>query len=317
MSWLDATWNAWQTMTTVGYGDVPAKTLWGRLITILISTVGIALLGAMFAAGSTLYQYSVDQRRQGALKNPFSDGYVIFNYPGRGRMEALVREIHHTQPGVGICVVDNRLNELPALAPCDPPIHFVRGSILSNATYEQARVCDARRVIVFPTDSNDPSSDGTTKTVIDLLERFIDGETKVVYALVDPANRWMFDDEKAVCILESLEVLAIVQECQDAGTAPAIETLLMNTEGPNPNTFIPNAIVGMTWGEFQRGALEVSRSLNIPLNPFGIVRNGKPNVCPAHDEVVASGDHLLLIVENKLDWSDFERRVQECVPSTC
>ena len=57
VSWEESIWQAWQTFTTVGYGNAPAATTAGRVVTMLISTLGIAFLGALFSAAFDYKQY--------------------------------------------------------------------------------------------------------------------------------------------------------------------------------------------------------------------------------------------------------------------
>ena len=309
VSWEESIWQAWQANTTVGYGSRPAESTWGRVATMVLGTIGIAIVGTTITA---VFDYRTNQRqrrRMGQMNNPYRDGYVVFNFPGRARLMALVRELRHVEEDVGICVVDGRLEELPDSVAVLPAIHFVRGAILDRATYEQAGLKDNRVVIVFPVDPTLPDSDATTKTVVDLVERFVKADARVIYVLVDPENEWMFADARSTSILETLDVLAVVQECQDPYSAPAIQRLMHNTEGADLDTVRPQQIVGWTWRDLQvHGALTAER-LQVQVNPLSIIKNGAPDNCPAAHTVIEAGDLLCLIVQRGLDWEWFEQEL--------
>ncbi len=309
VSWEEAVWQAWQANTTVGYGSRPAESTWGRVATMVLGTVGIALVGATITA---VFDYRTNQRQRrriGLMKNPYRDGYVVFNFPGRARFMALVRELRYVEEDVGICVVDGRLEELPDSVATLPSIHFVRGSILDRATYEQAGLKNNRVVIVFPIDPSVPDSDATTKTVVDLVERFVATDSRVIYVLVDPENEWMFGDARSTSVLESMDVLAVVQECQDPYSAPAIQRLLHNTEGADLDTVRPQRIIGWTWGALQVQSALAAERLQVQFNPLSIIKNGAPDNCPAAPTVIEASDLLCVIVQRGLDWDRFEQEL--------
>ncbi|MAG35604.1 MAG: hypothetical protein CL878_05080 [Dehalococcoidia bacterium] len=309
VSWEEAIWQAWQANTTVGYGSRPAESSAGRAATIVLGTIGIALVGATISA---VFDYRTDQRerrRMGLMNNPYQDGYVVFNFPGRARFMALARELRDAEEDVGICVVDGRLEELPDSIAALPSIHFVRGSILDKATYERAGLRNSRVVIVFPIDLSVPDSDATTKTVVDLVEQFVETDARVIHVLVDPENEWMFRDSRSTSVLEQLEVLAVVQECQDPYSAPAIQRLLRNTEGANPGTYRPQRIVGWTWRDLQVQSALAAERLQVQVNPLAIIKNGAPDNCPAAPTVIEEGDLLSMVTYRGLDWDQFEQEL--------
>ena len=81
VSWVEGLWQAWQTFTTVGYGNAPAASTGGRLFTILVGTVGIGTLAIIIAAGSDLRQYFKERKRLGFMRVN-TEHYLIINYPG-------------------------------------------------------------------------------------------------------------------------------------------------------------------------------------------------------------------------------------------
>jgi len=309
VSWEEAIWQVWQTATTVGYGNRPAETSAGRWATILFGMLGIAILGTLIG---TLFDYRDEvreRRRLGFLENPFRNGIVVFNYPGTSRFNELLRELRFVDPDIPICVVDNRLEELPPNISVLPNIHFLKGSILSEETYKNANLQKNWVVIIFPVDSSNPESDATTKVTVDMVEKFAGKTTRIIHILVDPKNCWLFADSKSTAVMESLEILALVQETHDPFCAPTIQRLLLNTEGGNPMTVRPTKIVGWTWGELMVHAIHVAEKKGHTINPFALIRNRKPVNCPSFDMMIEEDDLIIITVQGQLDWKWFEKEL--------
>ena len=125
--------------------------------------------------------------------------------------------------------------------------------------------------------------------------------------LVSARNGWMFDGLASTAIMENLEVLALVQECQDTHSAPIVQRLLLNTEGANPDTVTPTRTVGWTWSDFVVAAMRASGETGVRVNPLALVKaDEEPIVAPAPDEVIASGDSVSMSAFPGFDWGRFE-----------
>ncbi|MCD4781510.1 MAG: potassium channel family protein [Candidatus Omnitrophica bacterium] len=306
ISWVEAVWQVWQTETTIGYGNAPAQTTAGRILTMLFGIMGMACLGVVISHAVDLKQYIADQRRLGMLKNPYKDGYVIFNYPGEN-FELFVHELVSREPDVGICIIDSNMTELsPTLLAKHNKIHFIHGYSHEKRTYEQAALQDNKCVLIFPADACTPESDLATSRLVDLVLRFAGQDAQVIYILVEPKNQWMFS-KKAIGIIQNLELLAAVQECQDAHSSSVVQHILTNSEGPNTQTISPAQLVGWTWGEFVKTALDISGRLNIPFNALAHIRGETINTSPLPDQKIEAGDQLSVIAEKSFDWPTFEK----------
>ena len=94
-----------QTLTTVGYGDLPPRTMAGRGFAIMVMLIGV---GGVALAGTTIVQSIVQselvstfgQRRQSKKMSKLHDHYVIC---GSGRVGShLVRDLHRTNEEIVI-----------------------------------------------------------------------------------------------------------------------------------------------------------------------------------------------------------------------
>ena len=308
VSWEESVWQIWQTATTVGYGNKPAETSVGRWATMFFGLVSIAFLGTGISAAFDVKAYLRDRRRYGLMDNPVKTGYVIFNFPGPDVFRLFTQEIRSVEKNVGICIVDGRLEELPPTIAMLQNIQFVKGDILSKETYKRASLTNNKAVIIFPADPKSPDSDGTTKTEVDLVLRFVDDQTRVIYLLVKAENAWMFDN-RATGVWQSLETLAVVQECQDPQSANIIQKLLKNTEGANPQTVRPSRIVGWPWQKLLIKSIETAAKMGISVNPFALIHKGETNTCPGFDCEIKEGDLISIITPNGFDWEKFEKKL--------
>jgi hypothetical protein len=311
-SWQESVWQMWQTATTVGYGNAPAETLGGRIVTILAGTLGIAFVGVAISGAFDVRNYFRERRRLGMAQNAASDGYVLINWPGKENFRVLVEQLRAAEPDVGICVIDDRIDELPGEVEAEfSDLHFVRGSALNRQTWEQAGIRNNKAVIVFPLDRSSADSDGTTKTIISLLSGYCGEEPRLMYVLVDPGNKWMFEGEEATDVWQNLEMLTVVQECHDRFSAAVLARMLSNTEGANPRTVQPHKVTGWTWGEFYDALHATSRRTGVRVAPLALVHEDVGETCPDWDQSIEEGDTLALIAYPGFDWEKFENQMEK------
>ena len=311
VTWEESLWQVWQTATTVGYGNRPAQTSVGRYATMAFGLIDIAIVGAGIGA---VFDAREDKRRRtrlGQMSNPYRNGYVVFNFPGASWFRGFVTEIRHVEKDAPVCVVDDNIEQLPEAIAALPNVHFIKGSVLDKDTYTRAKLPENKAVIVFPTHSGDPSSDGTTRVAVDLILSTVTERTRVLHVLVSPENDWMFAELRSTSVMETLEVLAIVQECQDVHSADIVQRLLLNTQDANPMTVTPERIVGWTWQEFVTYAMPAAEACNVDINPFAIIKSGEPQVCPPRSLRIEAGDLLSVIAHTGLDWAKFEEALEK------
>ncbi|MCH7783041.1 two pore domain potassium channel family protein [candidate division KSB1 bacterium] len=306
-SWLTSMWQVWQTYTTVGYGDTAVVNPISQTFIMIFSFMAIALYAAM---GGALIEYLIhakERRRLGLMDNPVKNGYVIFNFPEPHLVDRFIEEVRFTEDNVGICIVDNKIDELPTIIRERKNVHFVKGSLVDKDTYKRSNVENNKVVIIFPGEPFNPDSDAGTKTIVDLVSQFVGkSSTRIVHILVKQSNEWMFKGLPSTPVLESLSILALVQESQDQYSAPIIQKLLANTKGSNPQTVVPTSTKGLTWKEFQHSALNASEKLGDYVNVFALVQNGEPATCPPLDTVITDNDLISIIANRGFDWKRFE-----------
>jgi len=107
----------------------------------------------------------------------------------------------------------------------------------------------------------------------------------------------MFEGINSTAVIESLEVLALVQECQDPHSASIVQRLLLNTAGGNPNTVAAQRTVGWSWMEFGQYCMEASERCGVLANPLALVKQSGPLVCPPPSELIDQGDASITHVD--------------------
>lgn len=309
MGWGEASWQVWQTVTTVGYGNQPAATGMGRAATMLFGLLGIALLGALISAWFDWRADTRERRRIGEMDNPFSNGYLIINFPGAAKFAALATELAANDERADICVVDSQLPELPIEVQHLPRVrvHYVRGSLLSESTYARAAVARSKSILIFPQQTGVPESDAATKMVVEIVTKLAPQSARIAHVLVSPENEWLFAGSRSTTILELDEILILVQECRDPMAAVVLQDLLRPSTGCCPLTVTPERTVGWTWGRFARACVAAADSGTEPVQPLALVKGNVPTPCPAPQTRIEAGDRLTLVVRSAdFDWSRFE-----------
>ncbi|PID52095.1 MAG: hypothetical protein CR972_03660 [Candidatus Moraniibacteriota bacterium] len=304
--WITSFWMAWETMTTVGYGDAPAVTTAGRISTMLFGSVGIVIMSALFGTIVVLVESYDERRRKGMNRNPYKDCTIIIHFPGTQRLSAYVKETRETRPDTKVCIVDNSIEELPIEIQNLGGIHFVKGSMLDQNTHFMSRIHEASTVIIFPPKTNSIDADAMTSTLVKLVEEEVYESVRLIHVVSDKSNMRLFKGSRSVPILEHLEVLSIVQENQDPHSAPIVEKLLRNSDGGNPKSVKVKKCFGITWHELQIRFAHATSRLGVQANLLALVSDNEIYLCPDADYILAFGDELSIIAKNDFAWPPVE-----------
>jgi voltage-gated potassium channel len=305
VSLFEAFWLVFQSLTTIGYGDIPAQTTIGRIVTMGCAFFGVFTLACCVDRFYVLRGYIKDMKEGGQMPNKMKDSYIIINFFEARNLTIFIEQIRHSEPKAGICIIDESLEALPIEISRHPNIHFVKGSAIDIATLKKANVQEAKRVIVLPKAEN-PEVDAITQTTVQLVRRIGGKDLKIIHMIIDPKNSYLFDGMNSVEILENMEFLAMVQECQDQYSAVAIQKLLYNSQGANPKTFKPNKIIGMSWKDFTTKGISVADKLGLNVNIFAMVNDGCADTCPPLNTIINKDDFIILLASNGFNWDQFE-----------
>ncbi|MBL4615216.1 MAG: NAD-binding protein [Magnetovibrio sp.] len=202
----DSVWLTLTSITTVGYGDLSATTVWGRLSTVLVLYIGgIFVVGNM--AGD-FFDYRSNRRE--AMKNgnwswtQMKDHIVIIGSKADSEqhLARLMSECKSAEATAGreIVLISECFDHgLPTLLQ-GFDIKYVKGCGSSPGALQQASVKNAEIVIVLALNEEDSSSDGNAFDVVCRI-REINCSAKVVAECVDDDNRQRLEKAGATLVL--------------------------------------------------------------------------------------------------------------------
>ncbi len=251
-SLFDSLWFVMQTITTVGYGDTPVVTFWGRANAIVLMVVGIGVLGFFSASfASLLIDYSTN-RRLGERRIKMKNHVVICNW--NSIADQLVSEIIKEKP---LAILLAPLEKSPS-----DKIEFVKGTCLHSSDLQKASVAEAESVIILAETIIDGelASAIDAKTILGVINaRRLSKETHIVAELLkqDSAENARAAGANEVVIRGEVSAKLLSRGALDPGTIDIVETILTAESGEEIfEDPLPKWASGKTWAELAKFFLE-------------------------------------------------------------
>ena len=268
---FDALWFVMQTITTVGYGDTPVVTLWGRVNAIALMVVGIGVLGFFSASfASLLIDYST-ARRLGERRIKMKDHVIICNW--NSIAEELVSEIIKERP-LSVLVLASA-----GKSPSEN-VEFVRGTCLHVEDLQKASISEAESVIILAESIIDGelASAIDAKTILGVMNsRKLSKEAHIVAELLkqDSEENARAAGADEVVIRGEVSAKLLSRGALYPGTIDIVETILTAKSGEEIfEDPLPSLIYGKSWAELSKFFLErnataiaLRSSLGLKLNP--------------------------------------------------
>ncbi len=300
-SFEDAIWFTMTTITTVGYGDVQANSLPGRLVTILLMYLfGIFLLAQIVGE---VIDYRIDmkeRKRKGLWSWNMKNHIVIINTPdtdGARYLQALAEQIRKT-----VSLEDYPIQILSPNYPDGLPAELAslgvvlrQGQPEGRAKMTEVDIENAAFIIVLAFDANDYRSDSLTLDVLDQLEQF-DLPGYIIAEGVQDENRSRLRAHGADAVLRPIR--AYPELLVRAMVAPGTETILEDLfqhQGAHPRRYEVE-IPAQKWGEM--AARIVLNGLGTPLGYIDRANNLITN--PDAAELVDGSVLFLLVNHNRI-----------------
>ena len=299
LSFGDAVWLTFTTITTTGYGDFSAKTHAGRAATIvLIYLSGIFMLTQAGAAFFELRALRRDRQRRGEWRWDLKDHIVFVNAPeteAGDYLRRLLDQLHRSHAGwagvPSLVITEAFPDGLPPDLEDDPLIVQLRGRFDDAAALEAAAVKSARLIVVLAEREGDRRSDSETFDVIHRLREF-GVECRIIAECVDDLNRDRLRNAGAFSVVRPMRgypemiVRAIV-----APGAERIMERLFSSEGDECLRFEVD-LTGLTWAAVAQAVLADNFGTAIGFtDPAGELHtNPRP-------ETVVSGKALYVLVD--------------------
>lgn len=187
----DSVWWVFVTITTVGYGDKVPITPAGRIISVGMMFVGIAMLSVITATISSHFVTKKIKEGQGLEDIKFKDHILICGWNPQG--EQILNTLSKEGSGKNGVVLINQLSEeviADLLARFrDINLRFVRGDFTRENILSRANVKNAADAIILPDNSSGIGIPGDERTILATLSlKTLNSKIKVFAHIVSREN---------------------------------------------------------------------------------------------------------------------------------
>ncbi len=306
-TWFDSLWLTLTTFTTVGYGDIYAKTVEGRWTTIVLGYVaGLSLFAWLASTLASRLLERTDLRRRGMVPLKLKNHTLLINIPSPQKVRLLIERLREVEKPVvaPLVVITNEYEALPF--PDDDEIYFVRGSVTDPDTYQRAGISKAKRAIVLAQDNEDPHSDALTAAAISVIES-LNSDVHTIAECLFESHFVLFQHVQCDQIVYTGDILVklLVQETEDEGAARAVTRLL----DPEGNEFYSAPIGPSTEGRTFQELLQTLLDHNEPYLPVGYRRDGEVELNPPRDTTLQPKDDIIFLSLHRPNWKSMETRL--------
>ncbi|MDG6996113.1 MAG: NAD-binding protein [Nitrososphaerota archaeon] len=286
-SLFDSLWFVMQTITTVGYGDTPVVTFWGRVNALVLMIFGIGIIG-FFSAGfaSALIDYSLGARA-GEHRIKMRSHVLICNW--NSIADELVEEIgKQNQNVIVLAQIDKRPIE---------DLEFVKGTCLHLSDLQKASVEQARSIIVL----SETIVDGELASAIDaktilgtMNARKLNQDAHIVVELLkqDSVENAKSSGADEVVVRGEVSAKLLSRAAVDPGVVEVMQMLLTAKSGDEIfEDRMANTFLGKSYAELASAYLRNGATILAIRNEKGLKVN------PMHDTKLEAGSVIYVAKE--------------------
>ena len=298
----DAVWYSVVSITTIGYGDFSAETLWSRIgTTIFIIIVGLTAFTSVVGIGVDWIIDFNQKERSGLGKIRAKNHVLIINFPSERRVRQIIEEYYQdlSHKNRDTIIVTDQIETLTFNM---PRVHFIFGSPLEEDTLERADISSADQAIVLSTGYDDVNSDSIAASISSILEH-LNPQINIVAECLNTKHELLFQNSKKVSLVFPLRIAnnLIVQEIQDPGvnllasaiTSNQIEGTLSSTKVTDP----PKN--SLTYVSVAKTLLDHG------VNLVGIIRNSRVHV-NFNSLIISENDVMVSISLTRHSWENIK-----------
>jgi len=302
----DSLWLAVVTLTTVGYGDVTAATVPGKIATVLLLLMGGVFVVAKLASDWFEWRDEVRARKRGGAWRWGMEGHVLVVGTPCGDavrfFRGLARQLAGTPGyrGVPVLLLTRAFaaqgDGLPQ-ALCDEGLVHVTGAPTDEDALRLADAPRAAAVIVLAEREDDPLSDAIAADVVARVRAMAEGDPPVVVTeCVDDRNRARLIAAGAAAAVRPLRTYP--EMLARALVAPGAERLLEDLFSSEGNELcrveLPRPWRG-PWAKVATVLAERGLGTAIAYSPPG----GEARLNPAGTEDIEAGAIYVILREDK------------------
>lgn len=224
-SLFESFWWVVQTITTVGYGDVPVVSYLGKVNAVAIMLFGIGSLGIFTASvAANLVELNVAEKL-GEVRIKMKDHVIVCNTDER--LSDLIGELNES--GVEVVVMDS---EDPKMTKGD--YTFVKGSCSIDEDLQRAGLKGASKVVVLPEKNLlDPSSSDAKSILTAMIIKKMKPDAYVILELLrhENAEHARIAGADEIVIKGALSLLLLASSVTSPGVSKLFYNLLTGDNG--------------------------------------------------------------------------------------
>jgi voltage-gated potassium channel len=285
------------TSATVGYGDVYPTTSGGRLVGAYVVIGGIVALTTVFARLAGLIENARGRRMKGLVTLNLSNHVVVLGY-NAGRTERIVEELTAEGRHQVVLCAGHEVDTDPM--PGREGVHFVRGDLADETLLRRAATDRAEAILIDAHDDNAALS-------LAVVATHVNPRAHTVVALRDMtrASSFAYVDDSVRCV-QWHSPRMVTEELQDPGISQVYADLMTHGGGNTYSTFVPDALDGHTFGEFQEA---LGRGFSATV--LAARADSQLLISPSWQTPIAGGATLYYVAHRRLTDADLEQALHQ------
>ena len=296
MSFWQGLWLSLTTLTTVGYGDLSARTQTGQLATILLMYISAITLVTFIISDYIDYRIARHERiRTGFWDWKMENHILIINAPKHNALrffKRLVVQIREDKDygASQILLLNNEFSSGLAASLKDLGVRHISGSGNNDPDLERAQVSAARHILVLARDEYDADSDSITFDISDRLKH-LGLAHRTLVECVEDVNRPRIRALGVRSILRPIRAYPemLVRAMDAPGSEVVIEDMFTRRDD-HPERY-------SIWLEGERWADVVNAMVQSKVGtPLAFIdKSGKVFVHPTGDEAITAQSLIILV----------------------
>ncbi len=308
LTFADAIWWGIVTMTTVGYGDFYAQTVWGRfVISYACMLIGIGLIGYVIGFFAEFFLDVISKTKRGLMKILEENHLLICNYPGENKVIEVVQEIrsipeYKKSP---IILITENLDEMPDSLKAIK-LQFVHGNPMNEDVLHKANILKCAGVFILANQASKPDPDERSfavGTIIELIESEHGVPIKTIVEVEHQKNLKLIKRSSVNSMISNDGVTSrlLAHEFNYPGIYDIIQQLLDSDEGSQFH-IQPTRLVGQRVVDIQMEIIKHPTRMQV----VGIIKNGRKILNPSKEQKIDAGDRLILLADHISDFKEIE-----------
>ncbi len=294
MTWINAVWWSFVTLTTVGYGDISPTTLGGRIVAIIIMIMGIGILGLFTATIASIFVEKKMKEDRGMRSFDFENHIIICEWNERAR--EIIRELRmdhriETAPIVLIAEIESKPID-------DDNLYFIQGGI-TEENLQRANLEKANTVLILGDDDVDANARDAKAVLTTLTVETLNPDVYSIVELVTEANVKHCERANANEIIVGSEFSSklISRAALDHGISKVLSELLSSRFGNDLVKIpVPESLQGKNFMDIFTEMKRTNQSIILAVqkgNAGSVISN------PPVDYKTEAGDYLIVISKGK------------------